>query len=391
MLLERSPDQASSCAPRREGVDYRIGTMGRPRRDPAARCAEHGETQSPTRSIGDDLISANYVRGLFGDAQAKRLLAEAEILASNGGPGGRITHREFWRLCLKNVNATNDEGHGCTPHPLPKSTWQVVYSAVNQMDAVADGLRQFADVVPVVRAGIAVGVGYGRNGVHLNFAAADPFACTDRSERYLEVVALTFHCVLLWITGQPIRPVQVRLSSRLADEDGSPLAGLCPSIGRHGGGCTVVYDRADMALPLGVRKYRHRSDETRAFEELCSTQRDDASTVPVGPVVDKIRQIIACRPATLQQIAPALGMSVATLQRRLRESGTSFRDISKEVRQRKLISLLSTDVDLDDIAEELGLSERRSLWRTCHEWLGVSPSEFRRAQRPQLHIASRLS
>ena len=74
-------------------------------------------------------------------------------------------------------------------------------------------------------------------------------------------------------------------------------------------------------------------------------------------------------------------MSVATLQRRLREAGTNFRELSKEVRREKLVSLLATDGNLDDIAMELGLSERRSLWRTCHEWLGVSPTQYRKYQR----------
>ena len=141
----------------------------------------------------------------------------------------------------------------------------------------------------------------------------------------------------------------------------------------------MVYDRDQLALPLGVRKYQHWSSETKAFEELCAEAGPGIDGGDRLCVVDDVRRLIITRGLTLQQIARTLAMSAATLQRRLREAGTTYRDISKGVRCDKLVSLLATDMNFDDLAEELGLSERRSLWRTCKEWLGVSPSQYRKA------------
>ena len=60
------------------------------------------------------------------------------------------------------------------------------------------------------------------------------------------------------------------------------------------------------------------------------------------------------------------------------------REVSQDVRQKKLLCLLAAEGTLDDIAEELGFSDRRSLWRSCNKWIGMSPSRFRKGQMPSL-------
>jgi len=326
-------------------------------------------------------VSLAYLDGFFGVATARALLADMGLCGEGGAPPPVVARRDFWQLCLRNINVGDDEGHGCTPRTLPKATWQMIFSGVNQMDDVGDGLRHFCELVQAARTGVAVSVGNGRNGVHLNYTASHEPEDPERFERYLEVIALVFHCVLLWVTGHRIEPVQIRLSALLDDDDGSLLFGLCPVTVRQGRGFTVVYDREDMRLPLGVRKYQRWSNETNAFEELNMLLAIEEGSARAASVVDRVRQMVATQALTLQELAPLVGMSCATLQRRLREAGTSFREISKDVRREKLMALLATDIDLDEVAQELGLSERRSLWRTCQEWLGVSPSEYRKAHR----------
>lgn len=345
--------------------------------------AENGHEVSLGASAPDS-ISIRYVEEFFGKALARELLRDAGLTDGAESPPTQVKHRDFWQLCLRNINMSGDEGHGCTPRPIAKSTWQMIFSAVNQMDTLSDGLRQFAELVPTISAGMVVTVGYGRNGVHLNYMVEPgPLGSSDaaRLERYVELIALVFHCVLLWVTDHHLEPVQIRLSANLDEADGSLLSGLSANTARQGRGVTIVYDRDDMDVPLGVRKYQHWSNETKAFEDLCLTARPVRACGDVSPVVGKVRDLVATRALTLQEVAPMLGMSIATLQRRLREAGTSFRMVSRDVRCEKLLSLLATDIHFDDVAEELGLSERRSLWRTCQEWLGVSPSEYRRKHR----------
>ena len=330
--------------------------------------------------IPPNLLSIRYVTNFFGMKIARTLLDDVGLLNGHAGLPTSITLTDFWQLCLNNINLGNDEGHGCTPFPLPKSTWTVIFSAVNQMETLGEGLRRFAELVPLTTSGVVVTVGYGDTGVHLNFGSVDQTQSDERFERYLELIALVFHCVLLWVTGTRIEPVQMRLSTLLREEDGSMLSGLTAERIRQGKGATIVYARSNMSLPLGVRKYQYWSNETKSFQELCSTWAQDSERA-ASPIVEKVSNLVATQGLTLGQIAPVMGMSIATLQRRLREAGTSFREIAKSTRCKKMLSLLATDINFDDVADELGLSERRSLWRICHEWLGVSPSEYRRTHR----------
>jgi AraC-like DNA-binding protein len=102
---------------------------------------------------------------------------------------------------------------------------------------------------------------------------------------------------------------------------------------------------------------------------------------PESAIVSRLRHVLNRENLSQQEIARAFGMSVATLQRRLAESGHSFREVSRQIRVEKLRSLLATDSSLDDIAVQVGFSERRSLWRACQDWLGVSPAGYRRMLR----------
>lgn len=326
----------------------------------------------------DRSLSSYYVSNFFGEDRARTLLVDAGIVKGDEPLPATIAKLDFWRLLLVNINLTDDEGHGCTPDRLPKSSFSVIFAAVNQMDTLWEGLQRYAELIPVLRTGIEVSVAHGAGGVHLNFDyPSAPGVMAERRERYLELIATVFHCMLLWVTAQDLRPVRARLSTLLSDADGSMVSGLAASQTRSGAGLTLVYDKADMNMPLGRRKYtRWGAHDLTAFEGLMERTLSRPSP-QTSATVEKLASLLGHGELSRPDAARALGMSTATLQRRLSLAGTSFRELSKDIRRRKLVSLLATDGRLDDIAAELGWSDRRSLWRSCHEWLGASPSQYR--------------
>jgi AraC-like DNA-binding protein len=257
----------------------------------------------------------------------------------------------------------------------------MVFSAVNQMDTLGEGLRRFAELASVIPSGLSVSLASSATCVKINYGVGEDALDLERAERYAELMAVVFHCVLLWGTNHPLRPRCVKLSERLDDQDGSMADSLTSYRCRVGLGTTVTYNRDDMNLPLGVRRYKSwASHETAMFHSMIggSAAQREFVREPAFPVVTKLRQMLSQDNISQQSAAREMGMSVATLQRRLAESGHSFREISRDVRCSKLRSLLMTDCSLNDIALELGFSERRSLWRACQEWLGMSPAAYRR-------------
>jgi AraC-like DNA-binding protein len=81
---------------------------------------------------------------------------------------------------------------------------------------------------------------------------------------------------------------------------------------------------------------------------------------------------------TDEKIAEHLNMSERSLQRRLKEAGTTFRTILERVRK----DLASTyvhdpDIELVEVAFLLGFSDQSAFSRAFKRWTGNTPSEFR--------------
>ncbi|KGN34222.1 AraC family transcriptional regulator [Knoellia sinensis KCTC 19936] len=79
-------------------------------------------------------------------------------------------------------------------------------------------------------------------------------------------------------------------------------------------------------------------------------------------------------------IAAGMHISERTLQRRLIQEGTSFRDLVAEVRESLAIELLATGMPVAEVAERLGYVEVSSFSQAFHRWRGVGPSAYRAKQ-----------
>lgn len=77
-------------------------------------------------------------------------------------------------------------------------------------------------------------------------------------------------------------------------------------------------------------------------------------------------------------VAKLLGTGRRTLQRRLRDEGTSFRQILDACRaQRALLALLQGDSALIDQSAEAGFDEQSSYCRSFRKWTGYAPLAFK--------------
>lgn len=77
-------------------------------------------------------------------------------------------------------------------------------------------------------------------------------------------------------------------------------------------------------------------------------------------------------------IAAQLGMSERTLQRRLRDEGTSFQEILDNTRHYLARELLrNTRIPLSEVALQLGFSEPSTFFRAFRKWEGNTPGQYR--------------
>jgi len=113
--------------------------------------------------------------------------------------------------------------------------------------------------------------------------------------------------------------------------------------------------------------------------QLDSELKSRNTSMNVGEQVkDALRQSLAGKRPTLQDVAQELGLSARTLQRRLADAGITFRQLVEDTR-RELAHyyLKQRSVELNEAAFLLGFEDTNSFFRAFQGWEGTSPGEWR--------------
>ena len=136
----------------------------------------------------------------------------------------------------------------------------------------------------------------------------------------------------------------------------------------------LVLAVADLERPLGT----HNPALLRA---LLPYLRANTLPAPSGKI-EQVRTAIARRlpgsRPTVGAVARDVAMSGRSLQRLLREHGTSFRDLLDQVRQEHARGYLDATPFSDaEIAFLLGFGDPASFYRAFRDWTGMSPGRFR--------------
>lgn len=93
-----------------------------------------------------------------------------------------------------------------------------------------------------------------------------------------------------------------------------------------------------------------------------------------------LTQRLQAREPTQDEVAEILNMSARTLQRKLSDSGTTFKDILDDTRRSLALAHLSApQLPVGEIAHLLGFSCISSFTRAFRRWTGTSPSDWRAA------------
>jgi AraC-like DNA-binding protein len=89
------------------------------------------------------------------------------------------------------------------------------------------------------------------------------------------------------------------------------------------------------------------------------------------------------RPATAENAAETLHLSIRTLHRRLADEGTSFQRVKDEFRRDRALQMLTkSQAPINLISEQLGFDSAASFHRAFRGWTGETPGAFRAAGAP---------
>ena len=131
------------------------------------------------------------------------------------------------------------------------------------------------------------------------------------------------------------------------------------------------FDRTLLASPL-------RTAAAALGEVLEARLRDIAQVVSSPPYVDRVRLVVAQLlseegKTQLDETAARLRTSTRTLQRELREHGTSHQQIVDEVRRDRAQAMLESGGTLAEVSSRPGFAEPSAFFRAFRRWTGLSP------------------
>jgi AraC-like DNA-binding protein len=137
----------------------------------------------------------------------------------------------------------------------------------------------------------------------------------------------------------------------------------------------MVFDAGSIERPLeGGNPELARYNDLIALQHLTRIERDDIQ----GNVREVLLQRLeGCEPSQ-DEVAERLHMSARTLQRKLAESGTTYKEILDETRRALALAYLSAPQrSVNDVTYLLGFSSGSCFTRAFRRWTGQSPSVWR--------------
>lgn len=240
-------------------------------------------------------------------------------------------------------------------------------------DTVYDGLKRTVRFSSVLSTGVRMELHEEPEFVHLVMRGSDqlekrvPAAVDFSAGIIMRMCRLTM--------GEFIAPVKIRIQRPEPTDPARFESMLSSTIEFDCEETCLTFYLNDILQPLATGDpalARANDEQAQAYIDrlnILKTSRD-----VIGIIVEKLPD----GPPTQQQIADSLHISNRTLQRRLKEEGTSFMDLLQDTRLDLARSyLLQPTRSIVETSYLLGFSEPSTFSRAFKRWTGQAPTEFR--------------
>jgi len=309
-----------------------------------------------------------------------------EIIRASRAAPGTITLTDYFRILKELSVALHDETlHLSSRHLMPGTTGFIV-SNLSSCATLVEAMKLVAKSYNLLHGGTYNRVEERPDAlVYVIDDASFPYQTDNR-----DYIHLTMECVLIFLHG---------LLAFISSDDLLALLRKVytkrprgPMQSRHmifwnapvryrSNSYTLIYDPAAARLPVFVKPgalpslreiYDRVIDMIKARFAAAPGHYDTASRV-----CQALEQGLRSQPAVARQ----LGVSVATLRRRLNAENTDFRTLHRTTLNTMAKQLLAQNYHVGDIAEELGFSDFRSFIRAFKAWNGQTPRTWKSSRK----------
>jgi AraC-like DNA-binding protein len=326
-------------------------------------------------------ILVRFPRLLLDEASAlgmdrEQLLAAAELSEADlENLDARLPVVRYWKLWSAVVERSEDPALGIRlGRQFTIRLAGLVGYAMLHSSTLGHALARFVRYERIMEDTTLLSLEKAEGSVHLSIEEPVPLAGLRQP---IECDLASVVACLREITGVATLPAEVHLPYPQPKGVGLYREALGPKLSFESRRAVIVFEAGQLELPVTAR------DDT-----LCHYLDEHATVIlqhlSSSTLVERVQRVLwdqlsEGRP-TLQSVASALGMSVRTLQRRLKEEGVSFGELLDTFRERMAGMLLARrDLAIYEVAFLLGYSDPSTFFRAFRRWKGVSPRQFREA------------
>lgn len=291
---------------------------------------------------------------------------------------------DYFRLCEALALRMGDEAIHLSLRPLMLGTSDLIRDRLRGAATVREMLEIIAQSYNVIHGAPYNRVRLARN--ELVFIVDDrgfPYA-VDKDDPFIlfsiEALLVYVHILIqsARASGGPLPLHSLRTRRGLADGP-SPLAQWGVPIAHGADRFELHYDREAGGWPVDPAQCPVLSARTVYGGIARALGSDTPAADDPSDLAAQLAAMIGDGIDDQGEAARRLGLSAATLRRRLAERGTNFRDIRAGQLRLMAEQRLQQGARIADIAEELGFSDGRSFARAYRGWTGRSPSDGRAA------------
>lgn len=291
--------------------------------------------------------------------------------------GAQVSGEQYVALFRQLVDSRADEALGFLSRPLKNGSYALIVRAAQGAATLEQAIKRVANAFGLLQDDLALELHRHNDLATLRLRVLNPALAQPAFLH--EMMVRVFWRLLAWFAGGSLHPVRFDFAfaaPAYVAQYGKIFPAECCFSCAHSG---FWFDAALLSQRV------HWDDAAlRAF----LADAHGHTILPIryrGKVSERVRRhLLRTRPQwpDLKDTAAALLLSVPTLQRHLALEGVSFQVLKDELRKDIAITQLDgKNASLDQLAHELGFTDRAAFQRAFKTWTGSAPGAYRSTQR----------
>lgn len=297
---------------------------------------------------------------------------QAELLQSTKA---RVSVDQYATLWTVLADTMNDEFFGMDSHAMRRGSFKFLSKSVLYADTLEKALEQSLQFLNLIFDDFSAKFFQQE---HYAFILIQDLKSTKRMFSYATYFML-IHSIMCWLTGQRILIQKIQLKCPPPINDHDYKIRFCEQIHYHADENYLQFDANYLKIKIKqnteswyqfIRQTPHNLLVRFRNPNLLSQQ-----------IKKYLNQTIPSDWLELNELALQFHISEATMQRRLKNEGTSYQQLKNETRCDTAIELLTkTDYSLQKISEILCFHDVSAFHRAFKKWTDVSPGAYRTLQ-----------